>query len=97
MQDLCANIEASEATLKEAQRMLEPVLRRILLGGPPDTRAARRFGTVDLAIAALWPHGVPDQATLPNKQLRFAVRSWLQRNGLPDASDATIDRCAGRR
>jgi hypothetical protein len=56
-----------------------------------------------LAIAALWPHGVPDQSNLGNGALCTAVTDWLKkesaRRKLPyvPIGDDTILRAAGRR
>jgi hypothetical protein len=49
------------------------------------------------ALNALYPDRLPDQATVPNAILCGRVGEWLKENGLPDVSDDTILRAAGRR
>jgi hypothetical protein len=49
------------------------------------------------AIKVLYPDGVPQQATEPNKNLCQRVAAWLKESGVPDVSDDTILRAAGRR
>jgi hypothetical protein len=49
------------------------------------------------AIETLYPHGVPDQATEPNPKLFKRVGAMLKEQKLPDVSDDTILRAAGRR
>ena len=58
------------------------------------TRPARERAS--RAIQALYPDGVPDQATLPNANLCRSVGDWLK-DKLPGVSDATILRAANRR
>jgi hypothetical protein len=65
------------------------------------TSAARRSRpTRDRAqqiIEELYPQGVPEPATLPNALLCRLVGAKLKELGLPQASDDTILRVAGRR
>jgi hypothetical protein len=49
------------------------------------------------AIRALYPDGVPDQATVPNANLCRRVGDWLKEQKLPGVSDPTILRAAERR
>jgi len=49
------------------------------------------------AIKVLYPEGVPDQATEPNATLCRRVSAELKESKLPDVSDDTILRAAGRR
>ena len=49
------------------------------------------------ALNALYPDGLPDQATVPNTILCGRVGDWLRENGLLDVSDDTILRAAARR
>jgi hypothetical protein len=49
------------------------------------------------AIQTLYPDGVPDQFTVPNTVLFRQVGDWLKERKLPNVSDATISRAAGRR
>jgi hypothetical protein len=49
------------------------------------------------AIDALYPSGVPDQATISNARLCHAAGKWLKENGYANVSDDTILRAAGRR
>jgi hypothetical protein len=56
--------------------------------------------TVDraaIAIKALYPQGVPTQATLRNKQLIADVNGELARMGMKAVSETTALRAAGRR
>jgi hypothetical protein len=56
--------------------------------------------TVDranIAINALYPQGVPTQATLRNKRLIADVNGELARMGLKAVSETTVLRAAGRR
>ena len=48
-------------------------------------------------IEELYPDGVPDQATEPNATLCRRVGAKLKESKLPDVSDDTILRAAGRR
>jgi hypothetical protein len=48
-------------------------------------------------IKALYPNGMPDQATEPNAALCRRVSAKLKESKLPDVSDDTILRAAGRR
>jgi hypothetical protein len=50
-----------------------------------------------LAIASLYPKGVPDQITKPNTILCRELARWLKVNRLPDLSNNTILRAAGRK
>jgi hypothetical protein len=50
-----------------------------------------------LAIVSLYPKGIPDPATEPNKTLCQKVQRWLKENGMPKAGDDSILRAAGRR
>jgi hypothetical protein len=49
------------------------------------------------AITKLYPEGVPGQAVEPNSKLCRRVGKKLKEEGLPDVSDDTILRAAGRR
>jgi hypothetical protein len=49
------------------------------------------------AIRTLYPNGVPDQASEPNVTLCRRVGEKLKESQLPDVSDDTILRAAGRR
>jgi len=49
------------------------------------------------AIKELYPHGVPAQADVPNANLCHRVGRKLKDQGLPNVSDDTILRAAGRR
>jgi hypothetical protein len=48
-------------------------------------------------VQELYPQGVPDQAALPNANLCRRVGEKLKESGLPEVSDDTILRAAGRR
>jgi hypothetical protein len=67
--------------------------------GPLPKRARRRpaLERAQEVIKELFPAGVPDQATLPNSTLRHRVSKKLKDGKLPDVSDDTILRAAGRR
>ena len=56
----------------------------------PNRERARR------ALVALFPKGVPDAATLPNKLLAKKVNDWLEAKEQPSVSQRTIQRAAGR-
>jgi hypothetical protein len=49
------------------------------------------------ALAEVYSQGVPTQAIEPNALLCRRVGTWLRDQGLPDVSDDTILRAAGRR
>jgi hypothetical protein len=49
------------------------------------------------AIKTLYPNGVPDQVTEPNKTLCWRVSKKLNESNLPKISNDTILRAAGRR
>lgn len=75
-------------------------------GGPAE-RTSSKTGTksrsrptrdrTQRAIKKLYPQGVPEPATLPNALLCRRVGDKLKQLGLPDVSDDTILRVAGRR
>jgi hypothetical protein len=70
--------------------------------GISPTTTPRKKGSPSLqrahdAIRELYPHGVPDQATEPNAVLCRRVGEKLKIAQLPDVSDDTILRAAGRR
>jgi hypothetical protein len=86
----------------------EPVMRRL----KPATRQSKRvvrFRAQDKrkraeeAVQPLWPDGVPDATTLPNKSLCALVIAWLRddcnKRGIPwlAISNDTILRAAGRK
>lgn len=66
---------------------------------PQGSRGKRRpaIERAQGAIEALYPNGVPDQATEPNATLCKRVSGKLKESKLPDVSDDTILRAAGRR
>jgi hypothetical protein len=64
--------------------------------GSPGKRRSK-IERVQRAIEALYPNGVPDQATEPNVTLCRRVSAKLKESQLPDVSDDTILRAAGRR
>lgn len=66
---------------------------------PPQPRGKSRpaIERAQAAIAALYPNGVPDQATEPNATLCRRVSAELKESKLLDVSDDTILRAAGRR
>jgi len=55
------------------------------------------FDRAKRAIGKLYPSGVPDQAVLPNYELIKSVLKELKDQVLPQVSDDTILRAAGRR
>jgi hypothetical protein len=55
------------------------------------------FQRAQRAIAELYPQGVPTQTDLPNPILCRRVGDHLRSQGLPNVSDDTILRAAGRR
>jgi hypothetical protein len=57
---------------------------------PAYERAAR-------ALKEIYGQPIPDSTVVPNKALYKAVNNWLTKNHLPQASDTTILRAAGRR
>ena len=50
-----------------------------------------------MAVEAIYPKGVPNQATVPNKVLVGEVQDWLKSKGMPKVSRDTIFRAVGRR
>jgi hypothetical protein len=76
-------------------------------GGVPARKALRETSTrsrrapalerARAAIQALYHGNVPDQAAEPNVKLCRRVGEMLKADGLPDVSDDTILRAAGRR
>ena len=70
---------------------------------PPEQLQQARVGTrttrerASRAIQALYPGGVPDQVTMPNKKLCGSVDDWLKEQKLDGVSNPTILRAAGRR
>jgi hypothetical protein len=56
----------------------------------PQRERARR------ALAALFPGGPPDAATLPNKHLANRVNDWLTAHDMEPVGQRSIQRAAGR-
>jgi hypothetical protein len=69
----------------------QPERQRRQPRGSPARDSAQR------AITALYPRGVPDQATISNAQLCRDAGEWLKQNRFTNVSDDTILRAAGRR
>jgi hypothetical protein len=78
----------------------------ILCGGPTERTSNRTSATTrrrpareraQQAINELYHNGVPDPATLPNALLCRRIGEKLKKLGLPQISDDTILRVAGRR
>ena len=63
----------------------------------PQARSRPKFEGALRAIAEIYPGGVPDQAAEPNSKLCRRVGEKLKAAGLPEVSDDTILRAAGRR
>ena len=82
---LCLVGKRGDATQQPSQ---EPGARR---RSQPALERARR------AIEELFPGGVPGQADVPNAKLCRRVGLKLKNDGLPNVSDDTILRAAGRR
>ena len=61
------------------------------------TRRRPNRERAQLAILAVYPDGVPSPIVEPNAMLCRRVGDWLKDNHLPDVSDDTILRAAGRR
>ncbi len=64
------------------------------------TLKTRRRPTLERAqhaIQSVYPDGVPSQVVEPNATLYRHIGDWLKGNGLPNVSDDTILRAAGRR
>jgi hypothetical protein len=83
---------------------------RVLCVAPPQSKSAQAPKEKDAknrsrpaleracrAIDALYPNGVPDQAAEPNAKLCRRVGDKLKSEGLPNVSDDTMLRAAGRR
>lgn len=60
-------------------------------------RSRPKFEGALRAIAEIYPGGLPDQAAEPNSKLCRRVGEKLKAAGLPEVSDDTILRAAGRR
>jgi len=61
------------------------------------SRSSPSYDGAKRAFDELYPNGDPGQAALPNKLLYDRVIEKLKERGLPEASDTTILRAAGRR
>jgi hypothetical protein len=85
VQILCVS-DAGGTSASQANATMEskPIRR------PPRERALR-------ALRDIYQNGIPDQATEPNVILCGRVAKKLKQDGLPDASNDTILRAAGRR
>jgi hypothetical protein len=64
---------------------------------PAQARSRPKFEDALRAIAEIYSGGVPDQAAEPNSKLCRRVGEKLKAAGLPEVSDDTILRAAGRR
>jgi hypothetical protein len=62
---------------------------------PPRSQHAR--DRARMALDEIYPRGIPDAATEPNLVLYKKVGDWLKGKRLPNVSDSTILRAAGRR
>jgi hypothetical protein len=74
-----------------------PTDEALALGAKSKQRKQLTRERAKRAIEALYPTGVPDQSTEPNSILCRNVGEWLKKNKLPDTSEDTILRAAGRR
>jgi len=85
----------------EFPRRFEPLNKGTtqLRGRPQRPRERRKPDRerAQLALEKLYPDGLPDQATVPNKTLFRQVSEKLKHLKLPGVSDDTILRAAGRR
>jgi hypothetical protein len=63
----------------------------------PGGKSRPKFESAQAALNALYPGGVPDEATVPNKILCQRVGANLKESKLYDVSNDTILRAAGRR
>jgi hypothetical protein len=66
-------------------------------GAGSTSRSRPGFERARRAIEELYPEGVPGQAVEPNVNLCRRVGEKLKKQGLPDVSNDTILRAAGRR
>jgi len=66
---------------------------------PDTTKRPNRpsFDRAAMAVADLYPDGVPAQSQLPDVHLCRTVADWLKQKKLLPVSDSTIRRAAGRR
>ena len=88
----------SQHNLPESR--FEPLLKQSpvrLKQRPPKERRKPNLERAQTAINALYPNGVPEQATLPNTTLCRQVSNKLKHLQLPDVKNDTILRAAGRR
>ena len=86
-----ADVSKAPGAGNEKEEIQKPSQQKPLVGhGAALERASR-------AVRSLYPDGVPDQVTLPNKTLCREVSDWLKSKPLPSVSDPTILRAAGRR
>lgn len=64
---------------------------------PKQARSRPALEGAQRMVDDLYPDGLPDQVALPNGKLYHRVRAKLKEAHLPDVSDDTILRAAGRR
>ena len=86
-----ADVSKAPGAGNEKEEIQEPSQQK------PLSRNVRARERASRAVRSLYPDGVPDQATLPNKTLCRKVSDWLKSKPLPSVSDPTILRAAGRR
>ena len=77
-------------------------VRRVVNAPVPDAPIRRRKRSpgverANRALTAIYPKGVPDQATVRNNKLNDQVNDWLTENGLDTVSINSVLRAAGRR
>jgi hypothetical protein len=67
------------------------------VAGRPRARRSPSRERAEVALRAVYPQGIPDQATEPNVSLCRRVGQHLKESRLPGVSDDTTLRAAGRR
>jgi hypothetical protein len=72
-------------------------VRRVSRKANVKRKSQPAFDRAEAVIKELYPQGVPDQATEPNKKLCRRVVAKLKEKRLPNVSNDTILRAAGRR
>jgi hypothetical protein len=96
------DLELIEVMMEDVTRALR-LPEEVLVGSAHSSKKTARsksrpaFDRASRTINKLYPPGVPDQATVPNKILCQRVAEQLKEDGLGQVSDDTILRAAGRR
>jgi hypothetical protein len=91
-------VHAAEFPARMLPRATTPMAsERAASGTRASLRSRPQRERAERALKAIYPTGIPDQTSEPNKILYKKVNQWLKASGLPEVQNDSILRAAGRR